>query len=133
MGRHSQTAPFVLGGAWLSSKTAYYYLALTICAASVALLWRALDAPLGYTLRATRDSPLRADAIGIDVRRTQWIAFTSDRSGQPQIYIVGADGLNLRRITTMDSYADRPTWAPAPPAISLIAFAHESLGATNSR
>jgi branched-chain amino acid transport system permease protein len=62
--------------AWLSSKMAYYYLALIICAASVALLWRALDAPLGYTLRATRDSPLRADAIGIDVRRTQWIAFT---------------------------------------------------------
>ena len=62
--------------AWLASKSAYYYLALGICAASAALLWRALDAPLGYTLRAARDSPLRADAIGIDVRRTQWIAFT---------------------------------------------------------
>jgi len=62
--------------AWLASKSAYYYLALGICAASAALLWRALDAPFGYTLRAARDSPLRADAIGIDVRRTQWIAFT---------------------------------------------------------
>jgi branched-chain amino acid transport system permease protein len=61
--------------AWLASKTAYYYLALAICAAGIALLWRALDAPFGYTLRAARDSPLRADAIGIDVRRTQWIAF----------------------------------------------------------
>ena len=61
--------------AWLASKPAYYYLALLICAASIALLWRALDAPLGYTLRAARDSPLRADAIGIDVRRTQWLAF----------------------------------------------------------
>jgi branched-chain amino acid transport system permease protein len=60
---------------WLASKTAYYYLALLVCAAAVALLWRALDSPFGYTLRAARDSPLRADAIGIDVRRTQWLAF----------------------------------------------------------
>lgn len=60
---------------WLSSKTAYYFLVLTICAGAIALLWRALDAPFGYTLRATRDSPLRADAIGINVRRWQWVAF----------------------------------------------------------
>ena len=61
--------------AWLASKTAYYYLALLICAGAIALLWRALDAPFGYALRAARDSPLRADAIGIDVRRTQWMGF----------------------------------------------------------
>jgi branched-chain amino acid transport system permease protein len=61
---------------WLASKTAYYYVALAVCAGAIALLWRALDAPLGYTLRATRDSPLRAEAIGIDVRRVQWLAFT---------------------------------------------------------
>jgi branched-chain amino acid transport system permease protein len=60
---------------WLGSKTAYYYLALIICAGAIALLWRTLDAPFGFTLRASRDSPLRADAIGIDVRRTQWMAF----------------------------------------------------------
>jgi branched-chain amino acid transport system permease protein len=34
-----------------------------------------LFAPFGYALRAARDSPLRCDAIGIDVRRVQWIAF----------------------------------------------------------
>ena len=61
--------------AWLASKTAYYYVALLFCSAGIALLWRVLGAPFGYTLRATRDSPLRADAIGIDVRRTQWLAF----------------------------------------------------------
>jgi TolB protein len=50
------------------------------------------------------------------------IAFTSDRSGSPQIYIVGADGLGSpRRITTTESYADRPTWSPAP--FNEIAFA----------
>ncbi|MGE5246325.1 MAG: hypothetical protein ACM3SQ_19040 [Betaproteobacteria bacterium] len=41
------------------------------------------------------------------------IAFTSDRSGTPQIYVMGADGLGLRKITS-ESYADRPTWSPAP-------------------
>jgi TolB protein len=41
------------------------------------------------------------------------IAFTSDRTGTPQIYIVGVDGFGLRRIS-YESYADRPTWSPAP-------------------
>jgi branched-chain amino acid transport system permease protein len=61
---------------WLSSKTAYYYVTLATCAASIALLWRALFSPFGYAVRAGRDSPLRADAIGIDVRALQWAAFT---------------------------------------------------------
>ena len=61
---------------WLASKTAYYYLTLAGCVAGIALLWRALYAPFGYALRAARDSPLRADAIGMDVRRLQWAAFT---------------------------------------------------------
>jgi branched-chain amino acid transport system permease protein len=33
-------------------------------------------APFGYTLRAGRDSPLRAEAIGIHVQRVQWLGFT---------------------------------------------------------
>jgi len=62
--------------AWLSSKTAYYYLTLAACLGGIALLWRVLFAPFGYAVRAGRDSPLRADAIGIDVRAWQWAAFT---------------------------------------------------------
>jgi branched-chain amino acid transport system permease protein len=61
--------------AWLAGKAAYYLLALVVCAAVIALLWRALGSPFGYALRAARDSPLRAEAIGIDVRRVQWLAF----------------------------------------------------------
>jgi len=61
---------------WLASKTAYYLLTLLVCALGIAFLWRALHSPFGYALRAGRDSPLRADAIGIDVRATQWAAFT---------------------------------------------------------
>ena len=60
---------------WLASKSAYYYAALALCLAAVALLWRAIGSPFGYALRAARDSALRAEAIGIDVRAQQWAAF----------------------------------------------------------
>jgi branched-chain amino acid transport system permease protein len=62
---------------WLASKGAYYYVVLAFSAGAVALLWRALHSPFGWALRAGRDSPLRAEAIGIDVRRVQWAAFTA--------------------------------------------------------
>jgi len=60
---------------WLADKRNYYYLTLALVAAGVLLLRRALFAPFGYALRAGRDSPLRSDAIGIDVKRLQWAAF----------------------------------------------------------
>ncbi|MEO8717190.1 MAG: ABC transporter permease [Burkholderiales bacterium] len=60
---------------WLSGKTAYYYVTLCVCLAGIAAMWRVLYAPFGYALRAGRDSPLRAEAIGIDVRAQQWAAF----------------------------------------------------------
>jgi len=60
---------------WLSDKRAYFYLTLILTLIAVLLLRRVLFSPFGYALRAGRDSPLRADAIGIDVRRVQWIAF----------------------------------------------------------
>ena len=61
--------------AWLADKTVYYYLALGLCGAGIALLWRVMFSPFGFVLRAGRDSPLRAEAIGIDLRRFQWAAF----------------------------------------------------------
>jgi len=61
---------------WLSSKAAYYFLTLLACGTGILLLWRAIHSPFGYALRAGRDSPLRAEASGIDVRATQWAAFT---------------------------------------------------------
>jgi TolB protein len=41
------------------------------------------------------------------------IAFTSNRRGEPQIWVMGADGLGATQLTS-ESYADRPTWSPAP-------------------
>ena len=60
---------------WLSSPVAYYYVTLVFCVAGVGLLRRMLFSPLGYAMRASRDSTLRAEAIGIDVKRIQWAAF----------------------------------------------------------
>ena len=60
---------------WLASRAAYYYLVLILCGYAIFVLWRMAHTPFGYALRASRDSPLRASAIGIDVRATQWMAF----------------------------------------------------------
>jgi branched-chain amino acid transport system permease protein len=53
----------------------YYLLTLALAVAAVLLLRRFLFAPFGYAVRAGRDSPLRAEAIGIDVKRVHWLAF----------------------------------------------------------
>ena len=60
---------------WLEDKRAYYFLTLLLVTAGVLLMRRVLFAPFGMALRAGRDSPMRADAIGIDVKRMQWAAF----------------------------------------------------------
>jgi branched-chain amino acid transport system permease protein len=57
------------------SRAAFYLLALALVAGAVLLLRRMLFAPFGYAMRAGRDSTLRAEAIGINVRRVHWIGF----------------------------------------------------------
>ncbi|HJS31542.1 MAG TPA: ABC transporter permease [Alphaproteobacteria bacterium] len=61
---------------WARDPAVYYYLAVIVCVGGTLLLRRMIYAPFGYALRAGRDSSLRAEAIGIDVARTQWAAFT---------------------------------------------------------
>ena len=61
--------------AWAADKWAYYYLTLALVAAALVVMYRAVFAPFGFAMRAGRDSALRAEAIGIDVKRIQWAAF----------------------------------------------------------
>jgi branched-chain amino acid transport system permease protein len=61
--------------AWLADKTAYYFATLVLVAGGVLALRRVLFSPFGLAMRAGRDSPLRADAIGIDIKAIQWLAF----------------------------------------------------------
>lgn len=60
---------------WALDKAAYYYLTLGLVFLSLWALRRMLFSPFGYALRAGRDSVLRADAIGINVKVMQWAAF----------------------------------------------------------
>jgi len=53
----------------------YFLLTLLLAVLGVLLLRRFFFAPFGYAMRAGRDSPLRAEAIGIDVKRVHWLAF----------------------------------------------------------
>jgi branched-chain amino acid transport system permease protein len=60
-----------------ASRVVYYLASVAIVAASLLLLRRAALAPFGYALRAARDAPERAEALGIDVRRVRWAAFVA--------------------------------------------------------
>jgi branched-chain amino acid transport system permease protein len=60
---------------WMADKTTFYYVTLAFSAAGVVLMRRILFSPFGYAMRAGRDSLLRSDSIGIDVKRVQWVAF----------------------------------------------------------
>ncbi|WP_158045360.1 ABC transporter permease [Skermanella pratensis] len=60
---------------WASPRWVFYYLSLALCAGGILMMRRIIFSPFGFALRAGRDSPLRADAVGIDVRRHQWLAF----------------------------------------------------------
>ncbi len=61
--------------AWLQDKAAYYWLTLALVALSVMAMRRVLMSPLGYALRASRDSVARAEAMGLNVARVQWLGF----------------------------------------------------------
>jgi branched-chain amino acid transport system permease protein len=60
---------------WAASPARFYWLSLAIAAFAVAALRLVAFSPFGFALRATRDSPLRGEAIGIDGKRIQWTAF----------------------------------------------------------
>ena len=61
--------------AWASSPANFYWLSLGIAALVVVILRVITFSPFGYALRATRDSGLRSEAVGIDNKRIQWTAF----------------------------------------------------------
>ena len=59
----------------IASRTAYYAVTASVTAVAIGALVAIARSPFGFALRASRDSRLRAAAIGIDVARTQWLAF----------------------------------------------------------
>jgi branched-chain amino acid transport system permease protein len=67
-----------LTGVWPSlnfqTKAHYYQLTLVLVGLSLWIMRLIQLSPLGFALRAARDSSLRAQAIGIEVRTLQWMA-----------------------------------------------------------
>ena len=61
--------------AWAGGARTLYWLALALCVGGALVLRRMLFAPFGFALRATRDSPLRAAAIGLDATRLRLAGF----------------------------------------------------------
>jgi branched-chain amino acid transport system permease protein len=61
----------------LSSTTGFYYFALLISLVALTLMRLVIFSPFGYTLRAARDSALRAETTGIHIRRFRLAAFVA--------------------------------------------------------
>lgn len=60
---------------WASDKAIFYYVALVLCVGAIVLMRQLAHSPFGFVLRGGRDSPVRAEAIGIDLRAHQWLGF----------------------------------------------------------
>lgn len=60
---------------WFADKTHFYLLTFAVCAVAAFVLRKILFSPFGYAMRAARDSALRSEAIGINTKAIQWIAF----------------------------------------------------------
>jgi TolB protein len=60
------------------------------------------------------------------------IAFTSDRTGNMDIYIMDADGTNLKRVTDSPEAEQNPSWSPDGRQLAFVAFTKEG-GASITR
>jgi branched-chain amino acid transport system permease protein len=68
---------------WLGARTHYYLFVLIVVVVALIALALMAFTPFGYALRGARDSPLRAAALGIDVRarRLQALALSGAFAG----------------------------------------------------
>jgi len=48
------------------------------------------------------------------------IAFTSDRTGFPQLYLMDAEGGNVRKVSFGGDYLDSPVWSPDGERIAFV-------------
>jgi len=74
--------PTLLAGALApaADKTAflvhrYYYYVLAVFVLAVAVMWVILHSPFGTALQAIRDNEVRAEFVGVQVRRYRYVAF----------------------------------------------------------
>ncbi|MFQ5484884.1 MAG: branched-chain amino acid ABC transporter permease [Desulfobacterales bacterium] len=53
----------------------YYYYVLAIFLICVVLMWIIVNSPFGRALQAIRDNDIRAEFVGVRVKRYRWLAF----------------------------------------------------------
>ncbi len=76
--------------------------------------------PLDGEKQLTLDDATSTQAAwSADGRR---IAFVTDRDGNPEIYVMNADGTDQTRLTTDPASDSYPTWSPGPSDSARIAF-----------
>jgi branched-chain amino acid transport system permease protein len=55
--------------------TRYYYYVLVVFAIATAVMWVIVHSPFGKALQAIRDNEIRAEFVGVQVRRYRYVAF----------------------------------------------------------
>lgn len=59
----------------LADTIGYYYFTLAIVVVCLVLLYRLVNSPFGFALRALRNNPRRVEYVGVPVRLHQWVTF----------------------------------------------------------
>lgn len=59
----------------LSDPVVYYYFTVSVVAVAIFAIYRLVESPFGYALRALRTNPLRVQYVGVNVRAHQWATF----------------------------------------------------------
>ncbi len=73
--------PYLLGIQWPARESIgflsgpYYYYSAALLIGLGLLMWRIVHSPFGLYLRALRDNPIKAEYLGISVKRYRWYAF----------------------------------------------------------
>jgi branched-chain amino acid transport system permease protein len=89
---------------WLAAPLRFYFVALGATVLGLAVLLRALRSPFGLALRAARDHARRAEAVGVNIRAHQHLAFVvaafvAGLGGAVFVYLKGS---------VFPSYVDAP-------------------------
>lgn len=72
-----------------------------------------INSLMGSKLSRVTNGPRGAMNIEVDISPDgKKIAFSSDRSGRPMIYVSGINGQNLKRLTYAGKYNSTPIWSP---------------------
>ncbi len=110
------------GGTLTLENASFYYLVLVLLLIVYAIAKRLLDGTFGLTLVAIRENPQRAEMLGVDIRRHQWMIF---------VFGSTLGGLSGALYTIWGSYITPSTMgltAAAMPVIWVATAGRQSIG-----